>query len=85
MVLLRVGQSEARPLNGLSAEARNGFPYFESGDRCRQKEKSGCGPDEFDGYSAAASDAADFFAKLRITRFGEKPQLIPKARPGWIG
>ncbi len=54
--------------------------------RGRTGEKEGCGggPDEFDGYSAVASDVADFFAKLRITRFGEKPKLIPKARPGWI-
>lgn len=84
MILLCVSQREARPLNGPSAEARNGFPDLESGDRACQKEEKGGGPDGADGYLSESSPVADFRTKLRITRFGEKPQLKPKPSPGWI-
>jgi hypothetical protein len=35
-------------------------------------------------YSAGGSPVADLRTRLRITRLGEKPQLKPKASPGWV-
>ena len=85
MVALRVGRRKRLALNGRPGEGGNGVSDIESGraggkqDREEREEKELADRP----YSAEATAVDDFRAKLRITRWGEKPQFNPTARPGW--
>lgn len=86
MVPSQIGQGKGRSLNGLSVKARNGASDLETGRAGGEQERENGGAEEVadEPYSVEASDVADLRAKLRMTRLGENPQLIPKASPGWI-
>lgn len=84
MVSSQIGQGKGRSLNGLSVKARNGASDLETGRSGAEQEgeNRGAGELEDECYSAEASDVGDFRAKLRMTRLGEKPKLIPKVSAG---
>jgi hypothetical protein len=85
MIALRLVRGKRVALYGCPREGRNGGSDLECGRAGREQErdKRGAGELADETYSAEASADADFRAKLRITRFGEKPQLNPTASPGW--
>jgi len=85
MVPSHVGQGKGRSLNGLSVKARHCASDLQTGCAGGEQERENGGAEEVvdEPYSVEAPDLADLRAKLRMTRLGENPQLIPKASPGW--
>jgi hypothetical protein len=85
MALRRLRKRKDRSLNGLTGKARNSASDLETGRAGGEQERENGGAEEVadELYSVEASDLADLRAKLRMTRLGENPQLIPKASPGW--
>jgi hypothetical protein len=86
MTALRLAQRKRVALDSRCGEAWSGVSDLECGRAGgeQEREKRGVGELADEPYSVEASTDADFLAKLRITRCGEKPQFIPKASPGWV-
>ena len=84
MIALRFAQRKGVALESRCGEVWSGGPDLESGRAGGEQQREKRGAEESaDGlYSVEASADAVFRAKLRITRVGEKPQLIPTASPG---
>lgn len=84
MVPLRVARGERVALDGRSRERGNGVSDLESARAGREQEREERGDSELadEIYSVEDSAEAEFRVKLRITRFGEKPQFNPKASAG---
>ena len=82
VIPLRLRERKLLALHRPRFEVRGCLTDLESGERaCEDEKDEGGGPEEVNQW-AVASEVADFFAKLRITLFGEKPQFKPKASPG---
>lgn len=84
MVPSQIGQGKGRSLNGRPVKARNGASDLEAGRAGGEQERENGGAKEVadEPYSVEASDVADLRTKLRMTRLGEKPKLIPKVSAG---
>lgn len=84
MAALRLARGERTALDGRPGEGGDGVTDLERGSAGgeQEREESGEGERADEIYSVEAPADADLRAKLRITRWGEKPQLNPKASPG---
>ena len=85
MAVLRLGRGKRLALDGTPGERGNGVSDLErerAGREEQREERDEC--EVADEIYSVEEPEADFRAKLRITRLGEKPQFNPKASPGWI-
>ena len=85
MITLRLARRKRVPLDGLRGERGGDVSDLEAGRAPgeEQREKRDAEEVADETYSVEAPADADLRAKLRITRWGEKPQFNPTARPGW--
>ena len=85
MAALRLGRRKRVSLDGHRGESGGDVSDLEAGrapgEEQREKREGEGVADEI--YSVEVPADADLRAKLRITRWGEKPQFNPTASPGW--
>ena len=83
MAVLRFARGERIALDCLCGERGGDVSDLKAGRAAaeKQREERGAGEVADEVYSVEEPEA-DFRAKLRITRWGEKPQFNPTASPG---